>query len=311
MADVRKDLTLYYEGVDITDDVDFITCICHDMSSGECDCLDLKVDHAEKWFKWGPQKNDRIRVTRSGYDTKTMYLNTIVPENGAYRIYATACKSNPFTPRWRAYEDCTLEKICAICAGECEMDHRLFGVEGSIKYEYLLRENLSAPAFLEQIANREGAVLKTLNGRFTMIGIDYAQDLTAMHTVELDNDQWASEYIDRRDRNWSSVEIKTPYGHGIARDRRVSGQTMVLTNIAVDNDAMAYRWARGMLQIHNRQSERLKIEMDFNPGYTAMVRVDVESRTDANGKWIIDEVQQNLFEGRTSAKLSRCITGIR
>lgn len=310
MADVRRDLTLYYEGVDITENVDFISCISHDVSSGECDCLDLKVDHADKWFQWGPQRNDRIRVTRSGYDTKTMYLNTIVPENGAYRIYATASKCLPFTPKWRAYEDSTLEKICTMCASECEMGHRLYGVQGGIKYEYLLRENLSAPAFLEFIANREGAVMKTLNGQFTIIGIEYAQDLPAMHTVNLDEEQMDSEYVDRRDLNWSGVEIRTPFGHGIARDRRETGKDIILTNITVDNNAMAYRWAKGILQMHNRQSERLKFEMDFNPGYSAMVRVNVESKSDANGRWIIDEVHQNLFEGRTVAKLSRCITGI-
>ena len=62
--------------------------------------------------------------------------------------------------------------------------------------------------------------------------------------------------------------------------------------------------------MHNRQSEILEIAMDFNPGYTAMVRIDAKSATAANGQWIIHETEQDLLNGRTKAKLYRCITTI-
>ena len=104
MARVQRDLTLIYEGVDITDDVDIIECVCYDRSGGEADCLNMRLDHADKWFRWGPQKNDRIRVTRSGYDTKMLFLNTIAPEDGTYRIYATGAKSAAFPARYMTFD---------------------------------------------------------------------------------------------------------------------------------------------------------------------------------------------------------------
>lgn len=310
MAQVQRDLTLIYNGVDITDSVDIIECICRDVSGGESDCLKIKVDHADKWMRWNPQKNDRIRVMRSGYDTKTMYLNTVVPEDGAYRLYATASKALPFAPKWQAYEDYTLSAVMGTCAGECGMGTRQCGVNGAITYEYLLRDNMSAPVFIEQLVNREGAVLKTLGGVYTAIGVKYAQGLSAMHELDLNSDQLDSEYIDRRDRNWSGVQIKTVFGNGAAHDSNASGQNRIITDIPVDDDAMAYRWAKGILLMHNRQSEILNIEMDFNPGYTAMVRINVRSSTDSAGQWIIDEVEQNLLDGRTKAKMYRCVHGI-
>ena len=310
MAETQRDITLIYEGVDITEDVDIIECVCRDVSGGEADCLNLKVDHADKWFRWGPQKNDKIRVKRSGYDTKTLYLNTIVPEDGAYRIYATASKSAPFPPRWQAFEKKTLSAILGMCAGECGMGAKLFGINGSLIYEYLLRDNMSAPAFMERLANREGAVLKALDGNYTAIGVQYAQGLPPMHEMELDDDQLDSEYIDRRDLRWASVQIKTPFGSGTAKDSGAQGQGRTITDITVDSDAMAYRWAKGILLTHNRMSESLQIEMDFNPGYTAMVRIDVKSKTDAKGQWIIHEATQNLLDGRTKAKMLRCVTSI-
>lgn len=310
MAQAQRDMTLIYEGADITNEVDIIECVCRDVSGGEADCLTLKVDHADQWFRWGPKKNDRIRVTRSGYDSKTLYLNTVVPEDGAYRIFATASKSVPFAKKWAAYETKSLSMIMNICAGECGMGARLWGINGGIQYEYLLRDNMSAPVFMQQLANREGAVLKALDGNYTAIGVLYAQGIQAMHKLKLEDDQLDSEYIDRRDLSWSSVQIVTPFGTGTAFDKNARGQSQLLTNITVDNDAMAYRWAKNILLMHNRMSETLQIEMDFNPGYTAMVRIDVESETDAAGEWMIQEVEQNLVDGRTKTKMLRCVTGI-
>lgn len=310
MAQVQRDITLIYEGVDITKNIDIIECKCRDVSGGESDCLNLQVDHADKWFRWNPQKNDRIQVIRSGYDSKSLFVNTVVPEDGTYRIFATATKSVPFPRKWQAFDNKTLAAIMSVCAGECGMGAKQYGVNGGTTYEYLLRDNMSAPVFLQQLLNREGAVLKSLDGDFAAIGVLYAQNIAAMHEMELDDDQFGSEYIDRRDMNWGGVEIKTLFGNGSARDSNAAGTTRVLTDITVDNDAMAYRWAKNILLMHNRQSEILNIEMDFNPGFTAMVRVDVKSKTDAAGQWLVDTVEQNLLDGRTKARLLRCVTTI-
>lgn len=311
MAQAQRDITLIYQGVDITDEVDIIECVCRDVSGEESDCLMLTLDHAEKWFQWKPQKNDTIRVTRGGYDSKTMYLNTVVPEDGAYRIYATARRSAPMPEKYQVFEKMTLSSIMSMCAAECGMGAKLYGLSGGIQYPYLLRERMRAPAFLEMLAMREGAVLKCLDGNFAAIGVQYAQNIAAMHEMELENGQMDSQYIDRRDLRWSSVQIKSMFGSGTARDSDADGQTKIITDLAVDDDATAYRWAKGILMMYNRQSEVLNIEMDFNPGYTAMVRVDVKSDTDAAGKWMIDRVEQNLLDGRTKARMYRCIESVR
>ena len=78
----------------------------------------------------------------------------------------------------------------------------------------------------------------------------------------------------------------------------------------MDDNAQAKRWASGLLLMHNRQSEMLELAMDFNPGYTAMVRINVKSSTASNGQWIVHETEQDLLNGRTKAKLLRCVTTI-
>lgn len=308
--EVQKDLKLWYNGTDITKDVDILECLIRDVSGRESDCMNLLVDHADKWFKWNVQKNDTLRATRGGYDSKTLHLNTIRPEQGAFRIYATGAKCTPFPAKWESYEKQTLAAIMGTCAGEGGMGSKQSGISGGILYKYLLRENQSAPVFLEQLVNREGGVMKSLDGKFVAIGIQYAQGLASAHKVKLGDKLAESQYIDRRDEAWSSVTIDTPFGKGNAIDSRSGGKARTITEITVDNDAQAKRWAKGILLTHNRQCEILNLEMEFNPGYTAMVRIDAESRTDAAGQWIVDEVEQDLVLGRTKAKLLRCVTSI-
>lgn len=305
------DVTLIYEERDITADVEIIECICRDVSGCESDGLNLKVDHAEKWLAWGPQKNDRIRVLRSGYDSMTMYLNTIVMEDGAYRIIATGAKCVPFRARWQTFENKTLAAIMAQSAAELGMGARQFGIDGSISYEYLLRKNEVPPAFLERLCNLEGAALKTLGGYYTAIGIEYAQSLPARHQIEFDINQDGCAYIDRRDMAWASVQIKTPFGNGMAWDGKArGGANQVITDIAVDGAAQARRWAKGLLMMHNRRCEILKIESVFNPGYTAMGRIDVTGRTEANGEWIIHEAEHDMIDGKSRITAYRCLDGI-
>lgn len=306
MANVQKDLKLFYNGKDITKSVDILECIVRDVSREESDCAKLLVDHAEKWFAWGVGKNDTIRVTRSGYDTKTMYLNTIVPEEGAFRLYATGAKCAPFPEKWAYYENQTLATIMGACAGEGGMGSQQTGISGGILYDYLLRENMTAMGFVEQLLNREGAVLKCLDGKFVAIGIEYAQKLKSLQTINIDNVKFETKYTDRRDMNWGSVEILTPEGSGKATSGK--GETArILSDIQVADNAQALRWAKGILTHHNRMNEILEIEMEFNPGYTAMVRVDVNSRNDTAGQWIVDQVEQDVVMGVSRARLFRCV----
>ena len=304
------ELKLIYEGTDITEYVDIMECVYRDTSGKECDCLNMKVDHAEKWMRWGPRKNDTIQAKRGGYDTKALYLNTITLEDGAYRIYATSVRSGMFAKKWQAYQNATLGNIMDVCASELGMGAACFGIDAGLKYEYMMRRNQTALAFLDQLGRLEGAVIKAVNGKITAIGIEYAQAIKAMHTIELSIDQADSAYTDRRDKALGSLRVDTPYGRAVARAKGTDGLEEGMTDLAVDDDAQAHRWAKGLLLAHNRACETLRIMSEFNPGYTALARVDIESASNAAGQWIIDDVEHDMVENTSRIKLLRCITNI-
>ena len=104
----------------------------------------------------------------------------------------------------------------------------------------------------------------------------------------------------------------SPFAKASAYDSSVDGDNQpVVTTLPALDGAQAGRWARGLLLNHNRQAEELNMSMEFNAGLTAFARIDIESDTDANGEWVVDETEHDLILLKSTARLFRCITTIR
>lgn len=304
-------MQLFYEGTDITRDVDVVKCIHRDVSGGRCDSIEIELEHAAAWYRWKPQRDDVMEVQKDGYSTGILFLNTILPTAGKYRIIATSLPSTSRRKTYAVYEDMRISDIVASCAAECGMDSALFGIDNDITYPYLMRQKEGAPAFLSRILKYEGAVLKSLNGRLTAISIEYAQGMAATQTIKITADQVGTYYLRRDDIKLAGITIKTPYATGGAEDADAPyGQRELFTDHPATDSAQAARWARGLLLCHNRTAEELTVNMEFNPGMTAMTRIDIESATDADGQWLIDEVEHDFFRKTSKAKLLRCVKTI-
>lgn len=301
-------MQLFYEGTDITREVDVVKCVHRDVSGGRCDSIEIELENAAAWYRWQPQRDDILEVQMDGYSTGILFLNTVLPAAGKYRIIATSLPSAARRKTYAAYEGLRLADIMASCAAECGMDSALFGIDGDITYPYLMRQKEGAPAFLSRILQYEGAVLKALNGRLTAISIEYAQAMTATQTIEITADQAGTHYLRRDDIKLASISIKTPYANGGAEDADAPyGQYEVYTDHPATDAMQAARWARGLLLSRNRTAEELTVGMEFNPGLTAMTRIDISSTTDADGQWLIDEVEHDFFRRKSKARMLRCI----
>lgn len=305
-------MNIIYQDKDITDDVDVKSCVYTEVSGGRRDLLDIEFEYSDRWFGWQPQKDDTIQITLDGYDTGKLYVNTILPKDGRYRILATAAKSAARRKIWASYDEMTLSALMGICAAECGMEHALYGIDGGLQYPFIMRQNEESMAFLDRVLTLEGGRLKCLNGKLRGIGIEYAQELEANQTVEIDARQIQAQYSHREDIKYAGITVQTPYGKASAYDTAVTdGDHPVITHLPAADDAQAGRWARGLLLQQNRTAEELEIGMEFNAGLTALARIDIESETDANGAWVVDLVEHDFFGKMSKATLLRCITTIR
>lgn len=282
-------------------------CIVRDTVAGRCDSLELEFGNAAGWYSWGPEEDDTIVVTHNGYNSGTMYVNRIMPEGGKYRIMAASLPCKARTKGNASFYQGKLADIMRSCAMVSGMDYRVFGIDGAAVIPYIERENEGCAAFLYRLLTLESAVLKCINGKYTAIGIEYAQKMEAAQTIEMSANQEGMKYK-RSGNKYKSVTIKTPYATATAQDSSATGNnTLTLNNIPAMNDIQAGKWARGKLLDLNRQCESVDMQDAFNAGITAMARIDIFGDTDANGEWIVEEAEHDLINLKTSAILRRCI----
>lgn len=301
-------MELFYEGVNITKDVQISSAKGRDVSGGRSDSLEIVLEDALSWYRWKPQADDRIELVHDGYSTGVLFLNAVAPEGDTYRIFATSARAAARRKANASFENKTLESIMKLCAAQSEMEHRIFGLDRRTFYPYLQRMDEGSAAFLSRIAQWEGAVLKTYSGRFTMIGVLAAQALPAMETVNLTTKQEGISYQRLDNGRLKTLTVKTPYACVTAEDTRtVRGEDRTVCCLPARDPAAAGRWARGMLLSLNRKTEQLTIDSTFRSGWTAMGRIDVTGDTEANGNWMIDEVTHDFVNGTSSATLFRCV----
>lgn len=304
-------MNLIYQGKDITQYVNIRSCVGRDYSGERCDSLQIQFENASSWYRWGPEEDDQIRITHNGYDTGILYLNTILPEDGKYRILASALPCSARRKQNRSFSGKTIEEIMRACAAGSGMDFKIFGIDGSAIIPYIHQENESAAAFLHRLLTMEGAALKCVNGKYTAIGILWAQQREAGQTIQISAKQRGTDY-QRSGETVKAITIRTPYAASTASDTSVpsSHNRITRNDIPAKSNLQAGRWARGLLLDMNRKCETLRIETRFNSGFTAMSRIDVTGGTDADGKWLIREAEHDFVNMTSCVVMHRCVTTI-
>ena len=304
-------MDIIWQGTNITRDVQVASCVHHDVSGGRCDTLDIVFENAAAWQRWSPAVDDEIVVTEGAYTTGILYFNSVQPEGGRYRVFATSAPVRARVKAWQSFEQDTLAGVMQKCAAICRMDWRLFGLSPVLPVPYMERENESCAAFLSRLLSLEGAVLKCVQGRLTGISINWAQEQQAYQALAITPSDDGVTYIKENSAKVAYCTVKTPYGQAQARDKSVTGNNYrVETMVPALSDVQAGRFARGLLLCLNRRAERVQLSVPFSPAYTAMTRMDIRGGSDMDGEWLIDEAEHDLIAGSTRLTLVRCLRSI-
>ena len=305
-------MEVYYHGTDITDSVQIKSCIARDNGNGRCDSLTIEFNNASSWHSWGAKEDDQIVITHNGYNSGIMYVNHIIPENDVYIIVASSLPCKAREKGYRSFYKKSIEEIMRQCAMESNMDFRIWGIDGKTIIPYIERNNEGCAAFLDKLLLLEGAALKCVNGKYSAIGLVYAQERAAIQTLQLTATQEGIQYT-KKGTAYKGVKIITPYALGSAVDDNVAENHTWYTicgDLPAKTNIQAARWARGKLLDLNRQSEELTVQTDFNGGLTSLIRIDVESNTDAAGQWLVQNVEHDFLNSQTTATMRRCIWSI-
>ncbi len=304
-------MEIFYEGKDITDLVQVRQCLLSETSGGRCDSLKIEFENAAKWYAWGPEEDDQIFVAHGGVTTGVMFLNTVLPEDGKYSIFATSLPCKARAKTWNSFINKSIEEILRACAMASGMDYQIYGIDKGAIIPYAQQENESSAAFLNRLMMWEGAALKCVNGKYTAIGLSWAQQQEAQQTITVMPSQHGISYT-RSGKRIRELAVETPFGSAKAVDLLAASTfpSVTVTGIPAGNAIQAGRYARGLLMNENRKCESLTVDSEFNPGFSAMARINIEGGTDATGEWLIEEAQHDLINLTSTARMRRCIQTI-
>lgn len=298
-------MRIFYNDIDISQYVLVRRCVNRDCAGGRCDSLELEMERADIWDRWRPEIDDRIHVQHGTYDTGQLYVSAVSMDESKYRIYAASLPSRAFRKQFYTYKDMQISDIMSNCAARSGLDWAVYGVDdAAIPYA---TQNLEGfPAFLQRILVFEGGTLKAVNGRLSAIGIRYAQRRSPVLTIPVLPSDRHVQYT-RTDRRYSTLQVVAPGIEVTARDTAAAGGLTERLYLPVSNVLQAGRWARGLLLHKNRTAETLTMDIQFNSAVEAMARIDVVGGTQADGEWLVEEVTHDIYNGRTSVTMHRCL----
>lgn len=304
-------MQIFYEGCDISEWAQVKKCACYDTAGNRCDSLDIEFENADGWYRLGPKEDDRIEVSHDGYDTGTMYVNTMLPQDGGFRMIATSLPCAARAKGNMSFAGKTIEEIMRACAAASGMGYAIYGIDGETLVPYIQRVNEGCAAFLSRLLTLEGAALKCINGKYAAIGIRWAQARAAHQTIEVTANQQGMEYK-RAGETYRILTLDTAYARASAEDTSVPIAHGGVTrgDAPARTQAQAGRWARGLLMDMNRRSESLSLSTTYNAGYTAMTRIDVTGSSDAVGEWLIGEARHDFMNLRSTVTMHRCLDSI-
>lgn len=303
-------MRLKYEGVDITDSVDVRRAAYRDGSGEALDMLDVELENAASWHGWKPRRGDRMEVVEGTYSTGVLYVDTAIPDGRRYRLIAASAPGAVHARAWAAFEDRRIGDILQGVAAECGMGWAAYGVNTSAKIPYLIRANEKCSGFLARLAMLESAAMKFVGGKATMIGIAYAQNLTAAQTLEITTETPGVYYHRSEGMRLAGIQVYGARGRGKASDSGAADGMWQKVYLPVCDDIQAARWARGLLLHHNQQAEVLELNTPFNAGMTALAPVEVLGTEAMAGRWIVREAEHEFVGGTTRTMLMRSIETI-
>lgn len=305
-------MRLIWNGTDITDDCEITGCIHRDAAGGKSDSLELQMDRASVWYRWGPEEGDQIEVTEGDYTTGLMYLTAVIPRDDKFRILASSMSPEANRKTWEGFRNITFRTLIERCAAECGMTGKVFGIEDNLVIPYALRQGEGCAAFLDRIARAEGFKVKAYNGAFRAIYLPYAEEMEPSYRLTLDAEQDGVSYRRRGNLKYTGLTVLSPWAKAAAKDMAAPGNNVrVITDLPAENNTQAGRWARNLLWEHNRQAEEVTVTQRLNTAMSALSRVNIDGGTDMDGEWIIEEAEHDLFNKTSAAKLYRVMDSIR
>ena len=304
-------IRMTYQGIDITNHVSINRC-WHDMyASGRSDTVQIRLNDAQKlWDQWKPAVGDKIRIDYGSISTGTMFVSSVVPQNGFVDIIAQSAPTSGFVPQNKAWQKVRLLQIAEEIAKRNGLSFVSYGVEDRL-YTFIHQENMSDFAFLHHRAQLEGCAFLVYSKTLILYSEAYMEAVTPSEILSVAPDG-EYKYTDRRSGLYGSCLVESGLYTGTFTTNTGGGRIYRPTNIgSVGSDQEAQRFAKNLLRSVNKDCYSGYVRSQILPGHAAASTITLsnERASSWDGTVFIDHIRNDYGNGKSKIFFRRPLEG--
>lgn len=283
---------IIYSGVDITKDVDIISCVLTDNNGGKQDYCKITFANGGKiWNEWQPQYNDKVCIKHGYSDSGKMYVNGIESGSNYYTLVLLSTPTTAKKQKNKIWRDVMLSEIISDVSKEIGFKTKFFGFK-DYNYKTKSQINKTDIAFMCEACKYEGLNVKIYDENIIVYDEKKLYSAAASGTIKPDDctsysfnensmplSEFTVKYYDTIKKNFLSYT---------AKDKNISGAKSSVI-LKVDNKAQAERYANNYLWQNNNYINCGMLKLKNADNFASGSIINLSDFKGNNGKWYINE----------------------
>ena len=285
LADVG--LKILYNGKNITNDISVSSCI-HDMyACSQADTLLIKFNDPNRlWDGWKPSKKDIISVSYGIAKTGSMFIDSVVPENGLMTLRASSIPLTAKDKTDKSWENVHLLQLAKEIATRHGLDFESYDVADKI-YDYVRQPNIPDFEFLQQRCNLESLAFVVYDKKLVLYDEEKLELAKPIKEIKITTENDFS-YTDSSQKGYGKSKITNGYltGNYTSKSELENVLTQTIeTTISSQNEAD--RFAKGLLRQANKDLTKgvfkLPLMREFSAGSVMAIKTSGAKTWNGNG----------------------------
>jgi hypothetical protein len=291
-------LKVFYNGVNITDDISINSCV-HDMfACSTADTLTLKFNDINKvWDSWKPQNEDLISIVCGVAKSGAMYINSVIPENGLMTLRASSIPPTAKTVNNKSWENVRLLQLAKEIAKRHGLGFESYGVDDRL-YSYVRQENKPDFEFLQQRCELESLAFLVYDKKLILYSEEYLEKQAPEKTITIDTDKDFT-YTNNAQKGYGKITIKNGDLTGTyTSSNKLSKVKDIVISTYMSGQDEANRFAKGILRQENKNLEtgifKDAIMREFSAG--SIMGIKTTGASSWNGNAFISHIRHDYVK---------------
>lgn len=245
-------LKVFYDGVEITEDISINSCV-HDMyASSMADTLVLKFNDINKvWDNWQAKNEDTISIVCGVAKSGAMFIESVVPENGLMTLRASSIPPTAKDVKNKSWENVRLLQLAKEIADRHGLGFESYGVDDKL-YSYVRQDNMPDFEFLQQRCVLESLAFLVYDKKLILYSEEYLEKQEPVKTITVDADKDFT-YTDNAQKGYGKITIKNGDLTGTYKSSNGLSKVKEITiTTYMSSQSEADRFARGILRQENK-----------------------------------------------------------